>query len=69
MTSTPGKRVTVNLSLRGEAALQFCQDRTGASGTETINDALRLYAMVLSKPDAQLMLQEPGGQVERILLP
>ena len=67
--NTPGKRVTINLSLRGSAALQFCQDKTGGSGTETINDALRLYAMVLSKPQAQLLLQEPGGQVERILLP
>lgn len=62
-------RVTINLSRRGTAALQSCQHRVGSSITETINDALRLYAMVLSKPDAQLLLQEPGGQVERILLP
>lgn len=61
-------RVTINLSQRGTAALQSCQHRVGSSITETINDALRLYAMVLSKPQAQLFMQEPGEPPVRIVL-
>jgi hypothetical protein len=64
-----GNRITVNLSKRGLWALGLITSGTGESKTDAVNDALRLYAMVLQAgPDSQLYIKPRNGDMERIHL-
>jgi hypothetical protein len=65
------QKVTFNLKPRGQVALQQIQAVTGEDKTDSINAALRLYAMVLEAgPDVQLyIVAKPGYGYERVHLP
>ena len=64
------RKFTLNLSKRGEWALNLITSGTGESKTGAVNDALRLYAMVLGVgPDAKLYIKPRNGDLERIHLP
>jgi hypothetical protein len=64
-------RITVNLKPRAAAALEQICSYLGEDKTDAVNNALRLYAMVLQAgPSAQLfMITSPGRGYERIHLP
>jgi len=63
-------KVTFNLKPRAKAALDQIVAMTGEARTDAINDALRLYAMVLQAgPDAKLYIKPRNGDMERIHLP
>ena len=64
-------RITVSLSRRGEAALNIICSTYGEGKTDAVNNALRLYAMVLQTgPDTQLYVRRhPGAEAERVHLP
>lgn len=63
----PEKRVTINLTLRGVAALELVQQVTGDNATDVINDALRLLALVVENPGTKVFLViPPDEQFQRI---
>jgi len=65
-----GNRITVNLSKRGLWALNLVASHTGEGKTDAVNDALRVYAMVLQAgPDSRLYIKPRNGDMERIHLP
>lgn len=63
-------RITVNLTSRGQFALEQINSVTGEGITDAINGALRLYALlVTAPPGSALYMREPGAAYERIHLP
>jgi hypothetical protein len=65
------RKITLNLKPRGQVALAKIQAVTGEDITDAVNDALRLYAMVLGAgPDSQLyIVPHLGDGYQRIHLP
>jgi hypothetical protein len=62
------KRVTLNLTDRGEGALKEACDLTGDNATDAVNRALRAYVWFLRLPrasDGAVEIIGVNGRVER----
>lgn len=64
------RKITLNLSLRAQVALERILEATGESMTDAINNALRLYAVTAAAPEGtEFYLKKPHHPHERIHLP
>lgn len=63
-------KTTVNLTQRGDRALNAAAAATGDSKTDTVNRALQVYALLVElqgeDPDSAIYFRRSGGELERV---
>ena len=65
-----GRRITVNLSVKAEKAMDALLARGGEGITETISDAVRLYEFLTRTPGTRVYVELPPDYVpERVHMP